>query len=82
MLAEVDEQTEFQSGGFQVVEHLSAELVGQVAGAFDLKDDLVEAYKVGSVNGFECAFFESQLKLFLENERHLTVGEFDSRHSW
>ena len=41
--SKIDEQTEFHTGGFEVVDELRAMLVGESRDGFEFKDDLVAA---------------------------------------
>jgi hypothetical protein len=75
-MAEIDEKTQFHSGRFQVVIHLSAVLIGQFLDRLDLYDNAIEADEVGSVGLFQPIPFILQNQFPLSRKGNSQFVEF------
>jgi hypothetical protein len=66
-MTEVDQQSEFVSGGVEVIQDLGTVLAGQLLNRFDFKDDFPKAHEIGEIALLERASF------VVERQPHLRL---------
>src|SRR2546423_632800 len=77
VMAEIDQQTHFEAGGVEVVDHLGAVLVSQRGHRLDLDDDFVVAHEVRLVLLFQRPSFVRQRQRLLRDKEDALHFKFD-----